>query len=175
MRRTDRDLYWGAKVVTSFSDPQLAAIVAAARLPEKDAAYMRHALSVRRDVIGRRYLRPMTAVENPALTGDGSLVCFDDLAIQRGYTSASETSYDIEVGDGHGNRLATGARAASGPRSCVSIGPPGPGSGYRIVQVVAHLDGPPGRTKATAKASRIHLRWRTGEGRFVVVGLERDE
>jgi len=26
-----------------------------------------------------------------------------------------------------------------------------------------------------SKAARIHLRWRAAEGRFVVVGLERDE
>jgi len=179
MRRTDRDLYWGAKVVTSFSDQQIAAIVATARLPDRDEAYVRHALRVRRDIIGRRYLRPMTAVENPAMGGDdgggGASVCFDDLAIQRGYARAAEVRYDIDVGDGRGNPVLALQRPAAGPRTCVPIGGSDPGSGYRIIQVVAHLDGGAGRGESIAKASRIHLRWRASERRFVVVGLERDE
>ena len=49
-------------------------------------------------------------------------------------------------------------------------------SGYRIVQVTAHLTGGTGRPAMnTCKAARIHLRWRDQERRFVVVGLERDE
>jgi hypothetical protein len=170
MRLTARDAYWGAKVVTSFTDAQIHAAVETARLPAHDAAYLEHALEVRRDIIGRRYLRAVAAVENPALSSDGSQVCFDDLAIDRGYAGALEARYLFDVGDGHGVRLARGEQAATGPHGCVTIGGTGRGTGYRIVSVRERLgDGQPG------KAARIHLRWRDGERRFVVVGLEREE
>jgi hypothetical protein len=183
MRRTDRDLYWGAKVVTSFSDAQIAAIVATARLPEKDGAYVQHALQVRRDAIGRRYLRRMSAVENPAMAqagegdgaGAGAAVCFDDLAIGHGYARVAEVRYDVDVGDGRGNRLVAGQRPAAGPRTCVSIGAARADSGYRIVKITSHLDGGGAEPAQVAKPSRIHLRWRASERRFAVVGLERDE
>ena len=78
VRMTERDGYWGAKVVTSFSDAQIDALAAMARLPAPEAAYLAHALRVRRDILGRRYLRALAAVENPRMGADGATVCFDD-------------------------------------------------------------------------------------------------
>jgi hypothetical protein len=176
MRRTDRDDYWGAKVVTSFTDAQLDALVAAARLPAADGDYLAHALKVRRDIIGRRYLRPLAAVEQPRVSEDGAQVCFDDLAIGRGYATAAETRYGFEISDGHGNRVAAGEQAATGARACVPVGGVGRGTGYRVVQIVAQHRAPDGAGGVTStKATRVHLRWRDAELRFVVVGLERDE
>ena len=181
MRRTERDLYWGAKVVTSFSDAQLAAIAAQAGMPARDAAYLQHALQVRRDIIGRRYLRAVTAVEAPAVVDDGGgSVCFDDLAVARGFASAFEVRYRVEISDGRDRRLSGDEILATGPRTCVFLPPFAAGdpteSGYRIVQVTTHLTGGTGRPAMnTCKASRIHLRWRASERRFAVVGLERDE
>ena len=174
VRKTDRDLYWGAKLVTSFSDDQIAAVLATARLPAADTAYLDRALRVRRDIIGRRYLRAMAAVENPEVAADGSGVCFDDLVLARGYASLDELRYLVEVSDGHGNRLSSEEHAPSGPRTCVVLGGGAGDSGYRIVTVRARFDRA-GTTQATSKAARIHLRWRDQEWRFVVVGLDRDE
>jgi hypothetical protein len=177
MRMTERDAYWGAKLVSSFSDEQLAALVATARLPEADGRYLEHALRIRRDIIGRRYLRAIAAVENPGMSPDGSRICFQDLAIARGYAQPAEVRYQMAVSDGRGNRLAAYEQQASGPSTCVPIGAPAPGAtGYRIVELRAHLIGPAGH-EAThiTKAARVHLRWRGAEGRFVLVGLERDE
>ena len=47
-------------------DEQIAAMVATARLPDADARYLDGALRVRRDIIGRRYLRAIAAVETPS-------------------------------------------------------------------------------------------------------------
>ena len=69
-RMTDRDAYWGAKVVTSFTDAQLAAVAAAARLDARETTYLVRALRARRDIIGRRYLTAMTAVESPVMVAD---------------------------------------------------------------------------------------------------------
>lgn len=183
MRQTDRDLYWGAKVVTSFSDEQIAAVVATAGMPDRDAAYVERALKARRDIIGRRYLGGMTALERPETTGDGSRVCFDDLMVARGYLEPAEARYAVEVTDGGGIRIAaTEVSSAGEPRTCVTVPArrPAPANGagddgYRVVRVAARTPGAEAGPGATRAAARIHLRWREAERRFVVVGLERDE
>jgi len=171
VRMTDRDAYWGAKLVASFSDAQIAAMVPAAGLPEADARYLERALRVRRDILVRRYLLPMAAVENPALTEDGARVCFEDLAIARGYAASEGVRYAVEVGDGHGNRIFAADEGADGARTCVPIGGVGRGTGYRVVAIRSRIDA----RARPGKAARIHLRWRENERRFAVVGLERDE
>jgi hypothetical protein len=131
---------------------------------------------VRRDIIGRRYLRAVAAVENPVVSTDGKSLCFDDLAIDRGYVSALEARALVDVFDGSGAPLTSFEQAAGGPRACVSIGGEAPGSGYRVVSIRERLSEPEGQGAATiGKAARVHLRWREAEHRFVVVGLERDE
>jgi hypothetical protein len=174
VRKTDRDLYWGAKLVTSFSDEQLAAVLATAGLPASDTAHLEHALRVRRDIIGRRYLRAIAAVENPETAADGRAVCFDDLVLERRYAALDEVRYLVEVTDGHGNRLSSEERVPTGNRTCLSTGAAGSAGAYRIVEVKTRFDAA-GKPPVTSKAARIHLRWRDGEQRFVVVGLERDE
>ena len=175
MRRTEADLYWGAKLVTSFTDLQLAAIVAEAGLPEPEAAALLHALRIRRDIIGKRYLRPLTAIENPTVEGHSRGVCFDDLVLARGYAQPEATRYAVVVSDGLGHRLGLGTETPppDGARICVPARADRPEpSGYRLVEVTAHYgDGADPRV-AKAKPARIHLRWRSPERRFVVVGLE---
>jgi hypothetical protein len=169
VRMTDRDAYWGAKVVTSFTNAQLEAVVAAAELPAADAAYAVHALEVRRDILGRRYLRAVAAVEAPAVSPDGAQLCFDDLAIARGYAAPAEATYKVEITDGRGGALSTREQRAEGPRACAPLPAGPPGTGYRVVAVTTTLAG------HASKTSRVHLRWRAALGRFAVVGLERDE
>jgi hypothetical protein len=180
MRMTDRDAYWGAKIVTSFTDAQIAALIAAARLGEPDATYATHALEVRRDIIGRRYLRAMAAVEAPQVSVDGASVCFDDLAVLRGYVQPAEARYDVderEVGSsGAASEVTRFERAIAGPHTCVPVGGASANGGYRVVEIRTRLPPKAGSSAAVlTKASRVHLRWRASERRFVVVGLERDE
>lgn len=179
MRLTDRDAYWGAKLVTSFDDAQIAALARTARLPDGETETLARALRVRRDIIGRRYLRAVAAVENPSMFPDGGRVCFEDLAIARGYAQPTEVRYLVEADDGRGDRIAAHEQDATGPVACVPIGGAGvePGAtGYRIVTIRARLDAAAGPAGAlVSKPSRLHLRWRAGAGRFVLVGLERDE
>ncbi len=175
VRRTDRDMYWGAKLVTSFSDDQIAGAVATARMSDADTATLTRALRIRRDIIGRRYLRAIAAVEAPDVSLDGDRVCFDDLVVQRGYATPTELRYAVDVSDGLGTRLATHERAPDSAHSCVPFAAREPGTGYRVVEIKTRFGGVAGRPEVVSKASRIHLRWRAGESRFVVVGLERDE
>jgi hypothetical protein len=175
VRMTDRDAYWGAKLVTSFSDAQIAALVGTGRMGEPDTSYLEHALRVRRDIIGRRYLRAMTAVEAPETTTDGDYVCFRDIAITHGYARAAEARYDVEVSDGRGTVLARFTQPSQGTETCLPLPARAPSTGYRIVQVRTRLGDGGTAGRETIKAARIHLRWRADEGRFVAVGLERDE
>ena len=167
-RMTDRDAYWGAKLVTSFSDAQIEAVVAATELEPPDAAYVARALGVRRDIIGLRYLTAVTAVEAPAVVADGGprQLCFDDLAIARAYADASRVRYHVQISDERGRLLADRTATAQGPHSCLSA--PETASGYRVIAISAARQDEAGAWRR-AKTSRVHVT--SGH----VVGLERDE
>jgi hypothetical protein len=169
LRMTDRDAYWGAKVVTAFTDAQLEAVAGATGLDPRESAYLARALRARRDVIGRRYLTRLTAVEAPAVVAaaDGARLCFDDLAVTRGYAEAARVRYQVAISDGRGRALGGMIAAAAGARSCLPV-PDVVAGGYRVFAISAELAGP-GGAWTRAKTSRIHVR----DGR--VVGLERDE
>jgi hypothetical protein len=119
----------------------------------------------------------VAAIEHPSMAPDGSRVCFEDLAIARGHAQPVEVRYTVEVTDGAGGRIAAFEQEAGGPVACVSIGGTQSHAGsYRIVSIRTRFIGTAGRAGTNvSKASRLHLRWRDDAGRFVLVGLERDE
>ncbi len=165
---TDRDAYWGAKVVTSFTDAHIRAALDGSGYEPEAARLLAQALAARRDAIGREYLTRVTAVEEPTISSDGRTACFRDLAVERKAAPAGRVVYDVDTRDGEGRSLGGKRWRAHGSRACVEVAG-GPGDRYRIVSITAEL---PGRR---AKAARVHVRWRAEERRFVVVGLERDE
>jgi hypothetical protein len=167
-RMTDRDAYWGAKLVTSFTDAQLGAVAAAARIDPGDAVYLARTLAVRRDIIGRRFLTAATAVEAPALVaGAGGVgLCFDDLVIARGYARAEQVRYRLRITDERGRTVGDAIAPAQGARTCVSV--PDATGGYRVVAITTELAAAGGAWRP-AQPSRIHI----SGGR--VVGLERSD
>ncbi len=135
--------------------------MSAGRFSAADAAGLERALRARRDAIARYWLRRVTAVEQPVLSRGGAALCFRDAAIESGAAPAGGVRYTVIVG---------GERRwfhAQGPRSCPPL-PPLRGE-YVVVTVVSRVEG------ALARPTRVHLAWRSGQRRFVVVGLERDE
>ena len=165
---TDRDAYWGAKVVTSFTDDQIRAAVAAAHYAPDTAARLVKALAIRRDRIGARYLVQMTALEEPFVDPDAQRLCFRDLAVARGYAPAG-VSYQVDVHD-DGRRVFHATTAPpSRASTCLRLPAIRGAPPYREVTVR--------RTFAhhTAKAARVHVAWRGAEQKYVVVGVERDE
>lgn len=174
-RLTRSDAYWGAKVVTAFSDAQLAAVVGVAGLPADGAVQVERALRERRDAIGRTYLRDVTAVESVRLSESGAEVCFLDLAIARGYAAAPEVSYGVEIATLAGDRLLSALVPAAGPSTCVPVGPLAAHPDYRVVQITTELGGQNGGASARAASVRLHLRWRHVDRRLALVGVERDE
>jgi hypothetical protein len=96
---TDQDAYWGAKIVMSFSDDDLAAIVETGRLSNPNAAaYLLKTLVERRDKIGRHWFGKINPLDYPAIESDdqGLQISFVDLAVKHGLEPATAT-YQYEM------------------------------------------------------------------------------
>lgn len=96
---TDRDGYWGAKLVMSFTDPQLFAAVEAGRYSDPAAARaILRTLQERRDMTGRAWFSRVSPLDDPRIEG-GALV-FDDLWIRHfGGLAQYRWEFDWEAPD----------------------------------------------------------------------------
>ena len=91
---TDRDGYWGAKIVASFSDAQIAAAVEAAHYEDPRARdYLVRSLIVRRDKIARHWFGRVAPLDFFSVRDDA--LRFHDLAVDLGLAGAR--AYDVEV------------------------------------------------------------------------------
>jgi len=113
--RTRRDAFWGAKIVMSFRDEDLEAIVETAQMPDPEAeAYLLEILKARRDKVGRYWFRrinpidrftirpetpspPATATEAVDREGGGPILEFDDLSVAYDLVSARSSAYEYEI------------------------------------------------------------------------------
>jgi hypothetical protein len=98
---TDRDAYWGAKIVASFSDAQIRAAVDAARYEDPRARdFLVRNLIERRDKIARYWFGRVAPLD--FFAAENGAVRFHDLALDMGLTPARR--YDVEIergGRGH--------------------------------------------------------------------------
>ncbi|NKB70139.1 MAG: hypothetical protein GKR89_23950 [Candidatus Latescibacteria bacterium] len=102
---TDRDAFWGAQIVTAFSDAQIAAAVETGQFSDPEAAaYMVRFLTERRDAIGRYWFARVNPLDGFVVEGD-RLVGMD-LAVTRGYADGAKTQYELEVLAPDGRQLA---------------------------------------------------------------------
>ena len=98
---TERDGYWGAKIVASFSDAQIAAAVEAAHYEDPRASdYLVRNLIVRRDKIARYWFDRVAPLDFFSVQ-DGVLR-FSDLAVDIGLVGSR--AYHVEVESKGGNR-----------------------------------------------------------------------
>lgn len=84
---TDRDAYWGAKLVMAWRDADLQALVEAGQYSDSAAAaYLLQTLIERRDKIGRYWFGKVNPLDYFELrnSGDGLEILFDDLAVKYG-------------------------------------------------------------------------------------------
>lgn len=109
------DAYWGAKVVASFSNAQIAAAIDAAEYDDPRApAYLQRVLEERRDAIARYWFGRVAPLDFFQVR-DGALE-FHDLAVDLGLEAPRH--YRIEAdGGGHGQLLdaGDGTRVPLGP------------------------------------------------------------
>jgi hypothetical protein len=112
-KMTLRDAYWGAKIVMSFTDEDLRAIVETAQISNPEAeAHLVDVLRKRRDKIGRYWfdrVNPLdhfsveAAAPSPVVTGSGGdapeppVLHFDDLAVTSGLETAEARRYTYRM------------------------------------------------------------------------------
>lgn len=102
---TRADGYWAAKILKSFSDEDIQAIIKAAKYSDpEDAAFILRILSERREAIVRYWMSQASPLENFNL--ENGKLTFDDLEIHYGYVPSSVYRLAVFSGDGKkGKRL----------------------------------------------------------------------
>ncbi len=179
--RTVRDGYWGAKLVGSFSDEQIAAAVAAGQLPARAAAILTGILATRRDKVVEYWYAKVTPIERPAAslrTEDGRptlAVSFDDLGLEAGVWPPGETRFLWRFEDPASLTLVRGERAARpGRRQTLQLELREPPTlerrfaerEFTTLRVRAIRPG------AANREAIIYMIWRGTEPGYEVVGLE---
>lgn len=103
-----RDGYWGAKLVMSFTDDQLAAVTEATRWSDFSArAYLLDGLKGRRDRIGRHWFARVSPLDGPRV--EGGAIAFDDLWT-RHFGGTAQYRYDFDGGGAAADGIANQAR-----------------------------------------------------------------
>ncbi|MBS1808217.1 MAG: hypothetical protein JST84_08505 [Acidobacteria bacterium] len=98
---TDRDAYWAAKIISSFSNQQIRAAVETGELSDPKAAeYLIQQLVKRRDAIVREYISRRSGLDEVQLqqVTNGWIVNFNDLKMQFARND-DETMYEYQVSD----------------------------------------------------------------------------
>jgi len=107
-KATELDGFWGAKIVMSFTDQQIRAIVEAGEYEnQEDEDYVAKTLIERRDKTGRYWygnVNPLdnfrfaqTNGSNGQQNPNGRVVEFDDLAVKAGFENAERTTYRYKL------------------------------------------------------------------------------
>ncbi len=175
---TDRDAYWGAKLVGSFDEAQIRAAVAAGALPDAWAAdTLADILITRRDKIVRYWYARVSPVEIPGFevssAGTG-LLTFDDFGIKHGAWTATQTRYTWRFEDSVTGARQTGAAVAdSGPHQRLDISglvsqagrPRQADDRYATIEILVERG-----ADSAPRPAVVYLRW-TGDG-YEIVGLE---
>lgn len=101
LRTTLQDAYWGAKIVTSFTDEDIETIVHTGGFTDSRAEqHVADVLKARRDKIGRYYfnlvnpLDRFTVIDGPS---GGQTLAFENLALSRSYAPAKRAVYQYAI------------------------------------------------------------------------------
>nr|MBC8276782.1 hypothetical protein [FCB group bacterium] len=98
---TDRDGFWGAKLVMSFTDEQLQAVVEKADYPDPEAAeYLLQTIIERRDKTGRYWFDrvcPLDSFTIEQSREEGQSLDFKDIAVETGLESEDAAVYRYTV------------------------------------------------------------------------------
>jgi len=101
---TNRDGYWGAKIVMSFTDKQLQTAVAQGQYSDPNAAsYLLQILKERRDIIGRYWFNKINPLDRFQISENSpgqQILSFIDLAVESQLESKESTQYcfDLRIG-----------------------------------------------------------------------------
>ena len=97
---TNRDGYWGAKLVMSFTDEQLAVLVKEGQYSDSGAeAYVLKILKERRDKTGRYWFNKVNSLDKFEIVNENKNVTlnFEDLGISKNLWSKETTNYFYDL------------------------------------------------------------------------------
>jgi hypothetical protein len=98
---TGRDVYWGAKLVMSFTDEQIRRAVEQGQYSDPEAAeYLIKSLIERRHIIGKYYysiIPPLDRFKVLKTDGGSTKLCFSDLAVEIGLELKDNTQYRYQL------------------------------------------------------------------------------
>lgn len=121
-RVTDRDGYWGAKLVAAFDDPHVGAVIEQAEYPPEAARILHDILVERRRRVLTHWFARVTPVEEVVAESKGPTleISFRDLAIDHGLSSAEETEYAWSFAEGPAGVARVRDSAVSDPAGVAS-------------------------------------------------------
>ncbi len=107
-KATELDGFWGAKLVMSFTDAQIRAVVETGEFENQDDEdYVAKTLIERRDKTGRYWYSTVNPLDNFRFAqttgvtghhdGNAAVLEFDDLAVKADFAGAAETSYRYKL------------------------------------------------------------------------------
>jgi hypothetical protein len=166
---TDRDAYWGAKIVMAFRDDDLRALIEAGEYSDPEAVEMIfEILKVRREKIGRHWFRKVSPVDYFQLEqhGDSLLVHFQDLEIKYDLASSAEYQYTIYLPKGKVKRETTQAHLELLPAETNRLATPESDQLLRVDVRVRRQD------EKWRRETKVWLWYHHADNRFQLVGVE---
>ena len=109
LRMDDSDAYWGAKIVTAYSNRMVRRLAEAGDYSRPELTrHIEDVMLSRRDAIGNYWLDRITPLEEFRLArrDSGAELRFRDLALERGYADEGVRSYRVRSTDADGKELA---------------------------------------------------------------------
>ncbi len=174
LRMTDEDAFWAARIVMTFTDERIRAIVRTGRLTDPEAeAYLTQCLIKRRDKVGRYWLNQLNPLDEFRV--EQAAVLFDNASVRLAGSAPAE-SYDVQWYQFDNmaekrtpveskqsvkeNRLLIPTQAFDGATSL--------GSQFAVVEIST-------RSSSQPKWARpMHAYLKKSGGTVIVIGIERD-
>ena len=175
---TDLDGYWGAKLVMSFTDEQLRAVVSEAQYPDQEAAeYLLETLIERRDITGRCWFNrtaPLARFELIDNEDGGQILRFIDLAVETGLESAEKSVYRYSLKcnrKGFIPLTEIGSETSIPLLNPLNLSPDGEHNNYPGTQWEVELTVKRGENEKWSKWVKVYLNKK--DARFIIIGLRR--
>jgi hypothetical protein len=174
---TDEDAFWGTRILLSFSEPELRAIIKTGQYTNSaDAEYLLKTLMERRATIGRHWLSKVNPIAQFSVEASpaGPELRFKDLVIEHGWAAPDSAEYVYELESSH-RKLASGksTRATRIPLDQPVIHASGSnGNSARKEEGVVRVKIETVRAGADRDPVTVYL-YPDGGQRYRVVGIER--
>ena len=162
-RCTVRDGYWGAKIVMSFTDTDIEAVVKAGQLsnPKAEQALI-GLLKERRDKIGHYWFARINPLDRFWINQDG--LHFEDLAIKGHLAQPTQTTYVYRLLNKNGKPT---TQPQTTPHTHIPIPTHLPNKQYHAIEIRTQ------RPNASPHATRIFFyKWQAGQ--YQIVKIERE-